>query len=192
MNSIVMCIAHSRTQTDAVVAELQHRGFGADTVSVLFSNDSQALISGADPTSRAPEIAAAGAGFGGMVGGAVGLLAGLVALAIPGVGAFLAVGPLLGALTGAAAGASVGGIAGALLAMGMPEGEAARYQTRVKNGDFLISVHVSALTDEAKVQTVFRNQSADDITTVNQDHAPVNSLPPGLAPAPVTPVDSRL
>jgi hypothetical protein len=73
--------------------------------------------------------------------GHLGLLAGIGALAIPGVGPFIAAGPIMGALAGLGVGGAVGGLVGALVGMGMPEYEAKRYEGRIKAGGVLLSVH---------------------------------------------------
>src|SRR6185369_7778006 len=78
---------------------------------------------------------------GAVVGGTLGLLAGIGALAIPGVGPFIAAGPIMGTLAGAGAGGAVGGLIGALVGMGIPEYEAKRYEGRVREGGILLSVH---------------------------------------------------
>ncbi|MGA7929795.1 MAG: hypothetical protein WCA20_27855 [Candidatus Sulfotelmatobacter sp.] len=75
------------------------------------------------------------------LGGVLGWLAGIGALAIPGIGPFIAAGPIVAALAGAGAGGAVGGIAGALVGMGIPEYEAKRYEGRVREGGILLSVH---------------------------------------------------
>ena len=55
-----------------------------------------------------------------MVGGGLGWLAGIGALAIPGLGPFIAAGPIMAALAGAGVGGAVGGLTGALVGMGIP------------------------------------------------------------------------
>ena len=90
---------------------------------------------------KAPEGSATGATAGGAVGGTLGLLAGIGALAIPGLGPFIAAGPIMGALAGLGVGAAAGGLIGALVGMGIPEYEAKRYEGRVKDGGILVSVH---------------------------------------------------
>ena len=75
------------------------------------------------------------------MGGTLGLLAGIGTLAIPGVGPFIAAGPIMASLAGLGVGGAVGGLIGALLGMGIPEYEAKRYQGRVKDGGVLLSVH---------------------------------------------------
>ena len=63
------------------------------------------------------------------------------ALAIPGLGPFIAAGPIMAGLAGLGVGAAAGGLIGALVGMGIPEYEARRYEGRVKNGGVLVSVH---------------------------------------------------
>jgi hypothetical protein len=65
-----------------------------------------------------------------------GLLAGIGALAIPGLGPFIAAGPIMAALSGAAAGATAGGVV-ALVGLGIPEYEAKAYEERLKTGGYL-------------------------------------------------------
>ena len=60
---------------------------------------------------KAPEGATTGAGTGAVVGGALGWLAGIGALAIPGLGPFIAAGPIMAALAGVGVGGAVGGAA---------------------------------------------------------------------------------
>src|SRR4029077_13756117 len=91
--------------------------------------------------SKTPEGATTGAASGAAIGGTLGLLAGIGALAIPGLGPFIAAGPIMGALAGAGTGGVVGGLVGALIGMGFPEYEAKRYEGLVKHGGILLSVH---------------------------------------------------
>src|SRR5206468_4762230 len=90
---------------------------------------------------KAPEGATTGAGTGAVVGGALGWLAGIGALAIPGLGPFIAAGPIMAALAGAGVGGTVGGVTGALIGLGIPEYEAKRYEGRITKGGILLSVH---------------------------------------------------
>src|ERR1700741_4457113 len=92
-------------------------------------------------SSKAPEVIAAGASSGAVLGGALGWLVGIGALAIPGVGPFIAAGPIVAALAGAGVGGAVGRITGGLLGLGIPEFEAKRYEGRVMKGGILLSVH---------------------------------------------------
>jgi uncharacterized membrane protein len=102
----------------------------------------------------------------------LGLLAGIGALAIPGLGPFIAAGPLLAALSGAAAGATVGGIAGALVGMGIPEIEAKRYEGKINGGNILISVHTDTSDREKRVTDIFKNARAEDICSSTEASVP--------------------
>src|ERR1043166_5340364 len=93
------------------------------------------------PPVAAPEGASTGAATGGVIGGVLGWLAGIGAIAIPGVGPFIAAGPIMAALAGRGVGTAVGGIAGGLVGFGIPEYEAKRYEGRIKKGGYLVSVH---------------------------------------------------
>src|SRR4030095_13155260 len=115
-------------------------------ISVLFPDKSGTRDFAHEQNTKAPEGAAAGAGTGGILGGALGWLVGIGTLAIPGLGPFIAAGPIMAALSGAAAGAALGGITGALLRMGIPEYEAQRYEGKLKEGNILISVHTKDST----------------------------------------------
>ena len=68
-------------------------------------------------------------------------MTGIGALAIPGLGPFVAAGPIMAALAGVGVGGALGGVTGALVGMGIPEYEAKRYEGRIKDGGILLSVH---------------------------------------------------
>jgi hypothetical protein len=99
-------------------------------------------------------------------------LAGIGALAIPGVGPFIAAGPLMAALSGAAAGATVGGITGALIGMGIPEMEAKVYEGKIKGGNLLISVHVESAEERKRAEEIFKVARAQDISTTTEATPP--------------------
>ena len=147
MKRSVMCIVQNQTQANSIVGNLQSAGFSNSDISVLFPDRQGSKDFAHEHNTKAPEGAVAGVGAGGVLGGTIGLLAGIGALAIPGLGPFIAAGPLLAALSGAAAGATVGGITGALIGLGIPEIEAKRYEGKIKSGNILISVH-TAKSDE--------------------------------------------
>src|SRR5690606_26004641 len=78
--------------------------------------------------------------WGGALGAAGGMLAGAGALAIPGIGPLLAVGPLAATLSGAAA----GGLAGGLLELGVDENRGGQYEEEIKQGRVLAVVEADA------------------------------------------------
>jgi len=172
MKKAVMCIVQHRDQADAIVGQLQTEGFANDDISVLFPDKAGTKDFAHEHNTKAPEGAVAGASAGGVLGGTVGLLAGIGALAIPGLGPFIAAGPLLAALSGAAAGATVGGVAGALVGMGIPEIEAKRYEGKIKGGNLLISVHTENGEAAARVERIFKAAKAEDICSTSEASVP--------------------
>src|SRR6266850_5159110 len=131
----VFCLARDERQACAIVEELQSAGFSNNDISVLLPDRAGTRDFAHEKGTKAPEGAVAGATTGGLLGGALGWLEGIGALAIPGVGPFIAAGPIMAALSGAAVGATVGGLTGALVGMGIPEFEAKRYEGRIKEGN---------------------------------------------------------
>src|SRR5206468_11149681 len=120
---------------------------------------------------KAPEGATTGAGTGVVVGGALGWLAGIGALAIPGIGPFIAAGPIMAALAGAGVGGTVGGVVGALVGMGSPEYEAKRYEGRVKKGGILLSVHCDSSDWTKKAKKILERTGAEDVSSTGESGA---------------------
>ena len=121
---------------------------------------------------KGPRGAITGAGTGGVLGGALGWVVGIGALAIPGVGPFIAAGPIMAALGGAAIGATAGGIAGGLIGMGIPELEAKRYEGKVKAGNILISVHTDDSDEIDRAKEIFETAGAEDICVTGDASVP--------------------
>ena len=117
---------------------------------------------------KAPEGATTGVASGAVIGGALGWLAGIGALAIPGLGPFIAAGPIMGLLAGAGAGGAVGGVAGALIGMGIPEYEAKRYEGRVKSGGILLSVHCDSSEWVKRGKIILEQTGAEEIGTAGE------------------------
>jgi len=164
----VICIATSEAQAARIVDSLKQEGFSNNDISALFPDRTGTRDFAHEKGTKAPEGAATGAGSGAVLGGALGWLAGIGALAIPGLGPFVAAGPIAAALSGAAVGGAVGGIAGALIGLGIPEYEAKRYEGKVKEGGILISVHTED-SQEAKVaKEIFERVGAEDIATTGE------------------------
>lgn len=164
----VFCTAKSSNLATQIVDDLKRAGFSNSDISVLMPDKAGTKEFAVDNETKAPEGAATGAGTGAVLGGGLGWLAGIGALAIPGLGPFIAAGPIMAALTGAAVGGTLGGITGALIGMGIPEYEAKRYEGKIKGGHALISVHSenSAQTDKAK--QIFEAAGAEDISTSSE------------------------
>jgi hypothetical protein len=159
--------SHRADASDAV-ERLRSAGFRNTDISMLLSknegNKDLALVK----RTKAPEGAAAGTGSGILLGGALGWLAGIGTLAIPGLGPFIAAGPIMALLGGAGVGAAVGGLAGALIGAGVPEYEVKRYEGRIRGGHILVSVHCddSEWTGEAK--EILRESGAEDVSTASE------------------------
>src|SRR5258708_26940538 len=164
MAKAVFCIAKSEEQAVQIVNHLKAAGFSNNDVSVLLPDRAGTRDFAHEQHTKVPEGAAAGAVAGGLAAGALGWLVGMGSLAIPGVGPFIAAGPIMAALSGAAAGGAVGGLAGALVGMGIPEYEAKQYEGKVKNGNILISVHTDDSKQRQKAKEIFQPAHAEDIS----------------------------
>ena len=167
-NTAAFGIFKSRAQAERCVDSLISAGFRSDDISILAPDQHTTKELATEKNTKAPEGTATGATAGGAIGGTLGLLAGIGALAIPGLGPFIAAGPIMAALAGIGAGAAAGGLIGALVGMGIPEYEAKRYEGRVKDGGILLSVHCdnSEWTDKAK--EVLKNGGAEDIASAGE------------------------
>ena len=168
----VFCIATSRHQADQIVGQLKNANFSNNDISALFADKGTSHDFAHEKNTKAPEGAVTGAVTGGAVVGALGWIAGIGALAIPGVGPFIAAGPIIGALSGVAIGAAVGGIAGGLIGLGIPELEARRYEGKIKEGNILISVHTDNSDEIAKARDIFTKAGAQDICSTGETTTP--------------------
>ena len=175
----VICIATSEAQATGIVDCLKEEGFSNNDISALFPDKSGTRDFAHEKGTKAPEGAATGAGTGAVLGGALGWLAGIGALAIPGVGPFVAAGPIAAALSGAAVGGAVGGIAGALIGLGIPEYQDRQYEGKVKSGGILISVHTEDSEEVECAKEVFQRAGATDISSTTE--VPVSSSKPAKA-----------
>ena len=164
----VFCIATSRDQAHRIVDQLKAANFSNNDLSVLFPDKETTRDFAHEKNTKAPEGAVTGAGTGGVIGGALGWIAGIGALAIPGVGPFIAAGPIIAALSGAAIGATVGGIAGGLIGLGIPEIEAKRYEGKIKAGNILISVHTESSEEITQAKDIFAKTGAQDICVTGE------------------------
>ncbi|EEF59055.1 quinol:electron acceptor oxidoreductase subunit ActD [Pedosphaera parvula] len=164
----VFGLVRSENSASDIVESLQSAGFSSNDISVLFPDKTGTRDFAHEKNTKAPEGATTGAGTGLVLGGALGWIAGIGALAIPGVGPFIAAGPIMAALSGAAVGAAVGGIAGALIGMGIPEYEAKRYEGRIKEGNILISVHTEDSDQASRAKQILEQGGAEDIATATE------------------------
>jgi hypothetical protein len=162
---IYASVAEAERAVNALVSE----GFSNADISVLLPDNESSRDFAHEKHTKAPEGTTTGVAAGGTIGGALGLLAGIGALAIPGLGPFIAAGPIMGALAGAGVGGAVGGLVGALVGMGIPEYEAKRYEGRVKNGGVLLSVHCDTSAQITRATELLKRTGADDIASSGEE-----------------------
>ena len=175
MSKAVFCITQNEPQAERILRELRNGGFSNQDISVLFPDKSGTKDFAHQKGTKAPEGAATGAATGGVLGGALGWLVGVGALAIPGLGPFIAAGPIMAALGGAAIGAAAGGLTGTLIGLGMPEYEANRYEGTIKAGGILLSVHADDSKQVDRAKEIFERNGAEDISTASEESVPSGS-----------------
>jgi len=159
----VFGIAASETEAASIVNDLVANGFPSSDISVLFPDKGGNRDFLHEKRTKAPEGAVAGAGAGGLIGVGLGWLVGIGSLAIPGFGPFIAAGPIMTALSGAAVGAAVGGFAGTLVGMGVPEYKAKLYESKVRGGNILVSVHAEFSEQRRHALEIFQRNGAADV-----------------------------
>ena len=162
-NIAVFGIYDNRQSVEEAVMELRTADFRGTDISVLFSENAGTKDFAHEKHTKAPEGSSAGAGTGAAIGGVLGWLTGIGALAIPGVGPFIAAGPIVSLLAGLGVGGMIGGIAGALIGMGIPEYEAKRYEGRIKGGGILLSVHCDSADWKKKAMEILKRTGAEDV-----------------------------
>jgi hypothetical protein len=172
MASAVYGLAKTDAQAVRIATRLKAAGFTPSDISILAPDRAGMRDLATDNSTKAPEGAATGAGTGAILGGALGWLAGVGALAIPGLGPLIAAGPILAALSGAAVGGTVGGLTGALVGMGIPEYEAKQYESKLREGNILMSVHVDDSEEAGLVRQIMTEEKAEDISTGSEASVP--------------------
>jgi uncharacterized membrane protein len=172
MSKSVFCLSDNESQAERIVQDLKTAGFSNNDISALLPDKSGTKDFAHEQHTKAPEGAATGAGTGGVLGGALGWLVGIGALAIPGVGPFIAAGPIMAALAGAGVGAAMGGLTGALVGLGIPEYEAKRYEGKIKEGNILISVHSENSDEVTRAKDIFERHGAHDVSYTEEKGVP--------------------
>jgi hypothetical protein len=172
MAKAVFGIAKTEPQAVNIVNQLKAAAFSNNDISVLLPDKAGTKDFAHEQHTKAPEGGIAGAGAGAVLGGAVGWLVGIGALAIPGLGPFIAAGPLMAALSGVGVGAVAGGLTGALVGMGIPEYEAKRYEASLKDGNILISVHTDDSNERDRAKRIFSANGAADISSTGEASVP--------------------
>ena len=168
----VFCIVKDRHQAETIVEALKAAGFPGSDISILLPDTSGTRDFAHEQNTKVPEGATTGVVAGMGTGAILGWLAGIGSLAIPGVGPFIAAGPIMAALGGAAVGGATGGLSGALVGMGIPEYEAKHYDGKIKSGNTLISVHTDNSDEEKKAKGIFERSGAQDIKSTRETAVP--------------------
>jgi hypothetical protein len=174
-NTAVFGIYRDRVSVEEAVDNMRAAGFRNTDISVLFPDNQGTKDFAHEKHTKAPEGAAAGAGSGALIGGTLGWLVGIGALAIPGIGPFVAAGPIVAALAGVGAGGALGGIVGALVGLGIPEYEAKRYEGRIKSGGILLSVHCDNDDWVKRAKEMLVQTGAEDIASAGEAKADFSS-----------------
>src|ERR1700731_2406840 len=167
-NKAVFGIYRTVTQAEQAVDRLLAAGFSNNDISVLMPDSQSSKEFAHKKDTKAPEGTTTGVAAGGVIGGTLGLLAGIGGNRNPGVGPFIAAGPIMGGLAGLGVGGAVGGLIGALVGMGIPEYEAKRYEGRVKNGGVLLSVHCDGAHEIARAKDLLKQSGAEDISSTGE------------------------
>jgi len=170
-NTAVFGIYRDRASVENAVDVLRQENFRNTDISVLFPENQGTKDFAHEKNTKAPEGAATGAGSGAVIGGTLGWLTGIGALAIPGLGPFIAAGPIVAALAGVGVGGAIGGVAGALIGMGIPEYEAKRYEGRVKEGGILLSVHCDDSNWTKRAKEILERTGAQDVSSSGEANA---------------------
>lgn len=191
MKKSIFCLVNNHEQADRLVEKLMASSFTAQDISLLVaegpsstpstfrnvkdmqagrelgstSDRGRAQQLGTEDSTKMPEGSTTGALTGGIIGGSLGLLAGIGAIAIPGLGAFVAAGPIVAALSGSAVGGVTGLLLGALVGYGIPEYEAKRYEEGLKRGKVLLAVLARNSDQIEKAKRIMQEVGAESIST---------------------------
>jgi len=178
-NITVYGIFDDQIKVENTIERLRSSGFRSSDISVLFGDDSNPKEFGYRKDSKAPEGAVIGGCLGGIFLGVLGWLAGLGSLTLPGVGPFLAAGPIMGALSGIGLGAMAGALLGAIIGIGIPEYEAKRYSGLVRRGKALLSVHCDTREWATQAENILKSAGAEDISRAGEARADIPVDPHG-------------
>lgn len=163
----VSAVFDTQAEADRAVSELRTAGVDNAAISMIARHDGENITTdgeGTDVSDATQDVVGKTA-----LGAGIGTALGVAALAIPGVGPFVAAGAIASvaipgaALTGAAVGAAAGGLAGLLTDHGVSEDDARYYQTRVNDGGIFVSVDTS--------DTPIHGSAAQDILYRNGGHS---------------------
>ena len=189
---VVACSYCTQNEGISAIRRLHEIGYDKKDISVLAKIPDHIdwiktpINAAAETSNSAAGGPGAGAVTGGILGGLGALLVGLGVLVIPGVGPFLAAGPIATALGGIMAGTAVGGIVGTLVGLGLDKGDAEYFETELETGDLLV---MATANDDRydRVNDIFRypeeeyysryERSAYEPMDVNPDGKPIEAIP---------------
>ena len=151
--NIISAVFDSRAEAERAVSDLRAAGVRESALSIIAQRDGDTATAtdGAGTVRDDGDGTGSGMAKGLGIGAGVGALFGLAALAIPGVGPFIAAGALaqtFGAAGGAVAagaivGGTAGGLSGALMNYGVSEEDSLYYEERIGSGGVFVSVDTS-------------------------------------------------
>jgi hypothetical protein len=165
---VVFGLFDTRVELEAAIDGLRTEGFRESDISALLPDAQSTKEVAHEKHTKAPEGALVGAATGGVLGGTLGLLVGIGALAIPGLGPFIAAGPIMATLAGAGAGGAVGTLTGTLVGLGIPEYEAKRYESFLNKGGALLAVHADDKEWATRAQTTLKRYGAKDVDKASE------------------------
>lgn len=155
----------SREQLETAIDIAKRAGFRNTDLSVLVpdsvgSSEPEDQQPGAGSTARlGPGVVITGGGLGSLVGAGT--------LMVPGIGPTLAAGPILTALSKAQAERVVPDVMSLLIGVGVPAGQAKRYQGFLQRGRILASLHADNAPWAARAKQVLEGTGAKNISEVD-------------------------
>ena len=159
---IVVGVFEQQSEAEAAVRALEAPGHPSEDVSLVMQRPGSPPEIGTGQT-KADSGMATGVSVGAILGG----IAGLAALAIPGIGAILAAGPIAAAL-GAMGGAALGGLVGAFSGLGIPTEEAEAFDRAVRAGGVVVAVRFADRDAEQRASELMRRHQPQKIGSYNQ------------------------
>jgi len=160
-----------RMGIETVVSSLKREGFCNSDVSVLFRENRGTWGQTRPMSSVAAAAARATSLTLGSCYGALRWLVGLGPVTIPGKGEFVAVGPVRAAIEAGTSDSFYGRLAGSLIAMGVPEYQAKRYEDWLENRWFLLSVQFTDPQRMIKVKRILAATLAEDVLFTHDPNA---------------------
>lgn len=152
----VVGVFDQRQQADYSVAQLRQQGFRQEEISIVAKGNE----GGGANTGTQNDSIVDGVATGGAIGGIGGLMAAAGALAIPGFGPIIALGPIAAALSGAVA----GGVAGGLIDFGVPAERGKAYEAQLQQGKVLTIIRTQA-SRASQVANILSQTGAMNVET---------------------------